>query len=119
MTYKQRTEDIYNMIGQGQLMEAFEKYYADNVVITEPRGTFEGKNACREHEVQFMDFISEFHGMEVKAVTSDEENGIVIHETNMDVTFKDGNRVILEQAGVQRWEGDKIVHERFYYDNAQ
>ncbi len=119
MSYKEKTEDIYNMLGQGQLLEAFDKYYADNVVMTEPRGTTEGKEACRVKEVDFLNFIEEFHNLEVKSIAADEENGIVFHETAMDVTFKDGNRVVMEQAGVQRWEGDKIVHERFYYDNAQ
>ena len=36
----------------------------------------------------------------------------------MDVTFKDGNRVQMEQVAVQKWAGDQIVHERFYYENA-
>ncbi|MFT7036189.1 MAG: hypothetical protein ACJA2S_004718 [Cyclobacteriaceae bacterium] len=115
MTLKEKTQDIYNMLGQGQLLEAFDKYYADDVVITEPRGTHEGKVACRVHEVEFLDMIQEFHGMEVKSIASDEETGVVFHETNMDVTFKDGNRVLMEQVGVQRWENGQIVHERFYY----
>ena len=117
MTLQEKTQDIYNLIGQGQLLEAFDKYYADNVVITEPRGTWEGKEVCREHEVKFLNMVKEFHGMEVKAITSDEENGIVMHETSMDVTFQDGNRVNMEQVGVQQWKDGQIVHERFYYQN--
>ena len=52
--------------------------------------------------------------MEVLNITSDEEKGIVFHQSSMDVTFKDGNRVQMEQVGVQRWEGDFIVNEKFY-----
>ncbi len=115
MTLKEKTQDIYNMIGQGQLMEAFEKYYADDVVMTEPMGTREGKVACREYEEQFLNNVQEVHGMEVKAITSDEATGVVMHETTMDVSFKDGNRLNMEQTGVQRWKDGKIVHERFYY----
>ena len=115
MTYAEKTQDIYNMIGQGQLLEAFDKYYADNVIMTEPRGTWEGKTACRAHEEEFLGMIEEFHGMGVEAIGADEDNGIVFHQTWMDVTFKDGNRMKMEQVGVQKWEGDKIVHERFYY----
>lgn len=117
MTLKEKTQDIYKLIGQGQLMEAFEKYYADNVVMTEPQGTREGKAACRDYEVQFLSNVQEFHGLEVKAIASDEESGIVFHETSMDVTFKDGNRVLMEQAAVQKWENGQIVHERFYYNS--
>ena len=35
----------------------------------------------------------------------------------MDITFKDGNRVIMEQVAVQKWENNQIVHERFYYNS--
>lgn len=118
MTYKEKTEDIYSMIGQGQLLEAFDKYYADDVVLTEPRGTWEGKSTCREHEVEFLSMVKEFHGLDVKSITSDEENGVVMHETMMDVTFQDGTRAKMEQVGVQRWKDGQIVHERFYYNNA-
>lgn len=117
MTLREKTQDIYKMIGEGQLLEAFEKYYSDDVIMTEPMGTREGKVACREYEEQFLNGIQEFHGLEVKAITSDEEAGVVIHETAMEVTFKDGNRVHMEQTGVQRWKDGKIVHERFYYSS--
>ncbi len=117
MTLKEKTQDIYNMIGQGQLLDAFEKYYSDDVVMVEPMGVREGKVACRAYEEQFLNNVQEFHGLEVKAITSDEEAGVVIHETSMDVSFKDGNRVTMEQTGVQRWKDGKIVHERFYYSN--
>jgi limonene-1,2-epoxide hydrolase len=115
MTLREKTQDIYNLIGEGKLLDAFDKYYGESVVITEPRGTWEGKKACRAHEEEFLGMIKEFHGMEVKAITSDEEAGVVMHETTMDVTFQDGNRVNMEQVGVQKWEDGKIVHERFYY----
>ena len=115
MTFKEKTQDLYNMIGQGQLLEAFDKYYSEGVVMTEPTGTREGKAACREYEVQFLNNIQEFHNMTVDAIASDEENGVVFVETGLDVTFRDGNRVKMEQVAVQKWEGDQIVHERFYY----
>jgi ketosteroid isomerase-like protein len=115
MTLREKTQDIYSLIGEGKLLDAFDKYYGESVVITEPRGTWEGKAACRKHEEEFLSMVKEFHGMEVKAITTDEENGYVMHETSMDVTFQDGNRVNMEQVGVQKWENGQIVHERFYY----
>jgi len=65
MTYKEKVRDIYSMVQQGQLLDAFEKYYADNVVMTEPRGTREGKAKCREYEEQFLGMVQEFHSLEV------------------------------------------------------
>ena len=31
-----------------------------------------------------------------------------------DCTFKDGNRVKMQEVAVRKWEGGQIVHERFY-----
>jgi hypothetical protein len=40
-------------------------------------------------------------------------------ENWMDVTFKDGNRMKLEQVSVQTWKDGLIVRERFYYNVGQ
>ena len=31
MNYKEKAQDIYNLMGQGKLLDAFDKYYGDNV----------------------------------------------------------------------------------------
>ena len=118
MTYQEKVTDIYSMIGQGQLMEAFDKYYSENVVMVEPMGSREGKVACREYEQKFLQSVNVFHGLDVKAIGSNEEAKTSFVESMMDITFQDGNRVKMEQVAVQRWEGDQIVEERFYYENA-
>ncbi len=115
MTYREKAQHIYDLIAQGQLLEAFDTYYAENIVMTEPRGTREGKAVCREYEIQFLNMVKEFHGMGVTSLTADEANKVTVVENWMEVTFQDGNRVKMEQVAVQRWEGDQIVHERFYY----
>ena len=116
MSYLEKAKDIYSKIGQGQLMEAFEQYYSEDVVMTEPMGTREGKVACRAYEEQFIASVQEVHGLEVRNIASDEDNSTTFVENMLDVTFKDGNRVQMEQVAVQKWQGDHIVHERFYYD---
>ena len=118
MTYKEKAQDIYNMLGQGQLLDAFDKYYAENVVMTEPRGTRTGKAECRAYEEQFLNSIEAFHNLEVKNVGSDEAAATTFVQSLMDVTFKGGHRAQMNQVAVQQWEGDQIVHEEFYYDNA-
>ena len=101
-----------------QLLEAFDKYYADNIVMTEPRGTREGKQVCRDYEIQFLNSVEAFHGLDVHSIGSDESNGTTFVESSMEVTFKGGPRVNMRQVAVQKWEGDQIVREEFYYDNA-
>ena len=116
MTNLERAKDLYNQVGQGQLMQAFETYYAENVIMEEPKGTREGKNVCRKSEEEFLSSVEAFHGMEIKAIAEDSSNGKVLIEVSMDLTFKGGSRMSMEQVASQKWENGQIVHERFYYN---
>lgn len=117
MTNLERASALYNQVGQGQILEAFNQHYADHVVMEEPRGTRNGKDECRNYEQQFVDSVQEFHGMEIKSIAEDAANGKVFIEVSMDITFQGGHRVTMEQVAAQSWENGQIVHERFYYDN--
>lgn len=116
MTNLERAKDLYNQVGQGQLMQAFETYYAENAVMEEPSGTREGKDACRKSEEEFLSKVEAFHGMEIKALSEDSAKEKVLIEVSMDLTFKGGSRMAMEQVAVQKWENGQIVHERFYYN---
>lgn len=116
MTNLERAKDLYNQVGQGQLMQAFEAYYSDNVIMEEPKGTREGKDACRKSEEEFLNSVEAFHGMEIKAMAEDSSKAKVLIEVAMDLTFKGGNRMVMEQVAVQTWQNGQIVHERFYYN---
>lgn len=117
MTNLERAQDLYQQVGSGNIMAAFEQYYADNVVMQEPRGSREGKEACRISEQQFLESVEAFHGMEIKAIAEDSSKGKVLIEVAMDITFKGGHRMTMEQVSAQQWENGQIVHERFYYNN--
>lgn len=107
------------MVGQGQFIEAFEKFYHPNVVMIEATGEVrEGKEVSREFEKNFLASIKETHAGGVDAITSEEENAITMVEDWMDVTFQDGNRVRMEEVARQKWQGDLIIEERFYYNAA-
>ncbi|MFN1835063.1 SnoaL-like domain-containing protein [Balneola sp. MJW-20] len=115
MSYLDKINDVYNHIAQGNAMDAFEKYYSDNVdMILEDGTVVSGKDANRDRENEFFGSVEEFHGMEVQAINSNEEKGTTTVESWMDVTFKGGNRVKIEQVATQKWNGDEIVKERFY-----
>ena len=117
MTYLEKAKTVYDMIFSGQLLDAFEKYYHEDVVMQEASGLVrEGKDTNREYEKKFLESVQEIHGGGVDGLAANEEDGVTMVESWMDVTFKDGNRVKLEQVAVQRWEGDFVIHERFYYN---
>jgi putative lipase involved disintegration of autophagic bodies len=116
MTYLEKAKDIYNLIGQGKLMDAFEKYYAENVVMQElgeePRL---GKEANRKYELDFLESVKEFHASGVISMASNEEQKVVFIENWLDISFKYNIRMKIEQVCVQNWEGDQIVKEVFYH----
>lgn len=117
MSYKDNAKDMYNMLAQGKLLDAFEKYYHVDVVQEEATGEKRvGKEANRKFQTEFMGMIKDVHGTGVTALASDEKEGITMVESWMDVTFKDGNRSKMEEVAVQKWRGDQIVYERFYYN---
>ena len=117
MSYLEKEKDLQNMVVSGQLMDAFEKYYADTCTLVEPTGdTFSGKDSAREHELEFLGKIEEFHGAGIDKITSNEAEATTMTESWMDVTFKGGHRVKLEQVAVKQWDGDHVAHERFYYN---
>ncbi|MEP1151013.1 MAG: hypothetical protein JXR20_06700 [Balneola sp.] len=115
MTYLDRIKDIYTQIGQGKAMDAFEKYYHTNCdMILEDGKVVSGKDTNRDREIEFFSSVEEFHGMDVKSITSNEDNSTTAVECVMDVTFKGGDRMQLEQVATQKWDGDYITKERFY-----
>ena len=76
----------------------------------------EGKDANRKFEIEFMNMIEDVHGSGVKAITSNEKEATTMVESWMDITMKDGKRNKMEEVAVQKWKGDQIIHERFYYN---
>lgn len=105
--------ELNEMIRQGKAMDAFEKFYADNVVMMENDEACEGKDANRKREMEFFGSIQEMHGGGVghEAIAGN----TTFCEQWFDVTFKDGNRVKMEEVAVRTWDGGQVVKERFYY----
>ncbi|HEX3033672.1 MAG TPA: SnoaL-like domain-containing protein [Thermodesulfobacteriota bacterium] len=114
MRLKELVEELNSMILKGQILEAFEKYYADDVVMQEnEQPPTVGKDANREREKEFLAKITEFRGAEVKAVAIGDD--VTTVEWFFDYTHKDWGKKSYHQVAVQRWKDGKIVHERFYY----
>ncbi len=118
MSCYDNAKNLYDMMGQGQVMEAFEKHYAENCTIVEkPTGeTREGKEAQRQAIQQWFGMVKEHHGGGYTKITSNEESRTTMVENWTDITMQDGNRMKMEEISVQQWnENGQIEHESFYY----
>ena len=111
----QRDQHLNELILGGKALEGFDLYYADDVEMQEnaeaPR---KGKAVNREFEVGFFSSIEAFHGAQILA--SAVQGDVSFSEWLMEITFKGGHRVKLEQVAVRRWKDGKIASERFYYN---
>lgn len=108
-------KDLNEKILAGKALDAFEEYYADDVVMQEnSEAPFEGKEFNRKRETEFFSSIGEFHGVRLEAAAVDGDT--TFGQWWMDVTLKNGYRYANTQIAVRKWKDGKIVHERFFYN---
>jgi ketosteroid isomerase-like protein len=105
---------LNEMILTGRALEAFEKFYADDVVMQEnseePRV---GKDVNRKAEEEFFAGVAEWH--DGKLLASAINGDTSFSEWYMDISFKNGARAKASQVAVRKWKNGKVVHERFFY----
>lgn len=114
MTVENLDQELNQAILSGGAMDAFERYYADDVVMQEnSEPPTKGKDANRQREIEFFSSVEEFHGatLHASAVNGD----VTFGEWEYDLTFKGGGRVKMNQVAVRRWKDSKVASERFYY----
>jgi ketosteroid isomerase-like protein len=106
---------LNEMVLSGKALEAFEQFYADDVVMQEnsdePRV---GKDVNRKAEQDFFASLAEFH--DGKVVATAVNGDVSFSEWLYDMSFKNGQRVKLAQVAVRKWKNGKVAHERFYYN---
>ncbi|MDX1428784.1 MAG: nuclear transport factor 2 family protein [Rhodothermales bacterium] len=113
---RDNVETLNAMILGGRMLEAFETFYAEDVVQQENElEPTRGKEANRKREQEFVSKVTEFRSAEVKSVTIDEESDTAMVEWFFDYTHEDWGDRTYHQISVQRWSDGQIVHERYYY----
>lgn len=117
-TIKENVEALNQMILNGNIMEAFEKFYADDVVMQDNENPArQGKAECRAFEEAFVNNLTEFRGAKVRDVLISEDAGVAAIEWDFDYTHKEWGDRKYTQVAVQKWKDGKIVSEKFVYNN--
>lgn len=107
--------DLNRLVLEGRILDAFETFYADEVVMQENAATpVVGKRDNRERERRFVASIEQFHGARLLGAATQDDRSY--SEWLLDLTFKGGVRVKLEQVAVRHWRDGQVVRERFYYN---
>lgn len=107
--------ELNTTILEGRIMDAFGRFYADDVVMQENAEVpTVGKAANRDRELGFIAAVETFHG--VTLLASATEGDTSFGEWVLDVTFKGAERIPMHQVSVRRWRNGEVASERFYYN---
>ncbi len=109
-------DQLNQMILEGKILDAFDKFYADDVVMQDNNyPAREGKALNRQYEEAFVGGLTEFRG--AKVVNTLISDDLAVTEWWFDYTHKDYGVRNYTQLAVQRWKNGQIVEEKFYYNN--
>ena len=106
--------ELNDTILNGRGLEAFERYYAEDVFMQEndAEPTI-GKSANRIREQEFFDAITDFRGAQVLATGSGEN--VTFSHWFFDFTHRDWGERKYRQVAVRTWKDGKIGREVFHY----
>jgi hypothetical protein len=108
--------DLNNLVISGKALEAFDKYYHNDVSMQEnDLPPMVSKEANKKREIEFFNNVTEFRGAEVKGVGVGDDISFVIW--HYDYTHKDWGVRNYSQVSIQQWEDGKIINEKFVYTN--
>jgi hypothetical protein len=112
----EKIDDLNDLVLQDKALEAFEKYYHDEVIMQENESTPTiGKGANLQREKEFYASISEFRSARPLKITVGE--GVSMVQWQFDYTHKDWGVRNYTQVSVQEWKDGKIIKEQFFYGN--
>lgn len=121
MTTHEVANALVELCKQGENLKAVETLYAENVVSVEdmegPMARLEGHEAVRGKTLWWFG-AHEYHGGNVEGPWV-HGNQFVVRFT-MDITEKEsGKRMNMDEVGVYTVENGKVVHEYFFYSQAE
>jgi len=117
MPDKQRVERFIDAVVHGDHVEAIRDFYHEDATMQENLGEpRRGRDTLMAHEAKAMSRLAK---METKPVTTflvDGDNVAICWTFIM--TDTSGVSRKLEELSLQRWQGDRIASEQFFYDSA-
>jgi ketosteroid isomerase-like protein len=118
MPTRERVSALIAMVERGNFVEAIEAFYTEDATMQEntaaPRG---GRDKLVEGERRTLAAHKEVRTLPGSSFVLDGDRA-VIHWV-FEFTRMDGTSFRMNELAHQRWRGDRIVEERFYYDPAQ
>ncbi len=114
---KNNVEKLNTLIKEGKIMEAFEKYYSNDVIIqVNGNAPIKGKEQNRKREMIFLQEIEKLNSADINSVTfGGKEDNVSMTEWAINIENKDGIKKTIYRVNVQHWKDDKIINEKLYF----
>lgn len=117
MSTQEVADKLVALCREGRFTEAIDEFYADNIVSFEPKGApmehTEGKEAVKGKTEYWYSTVEEVHSGEISDPVVAGSHFTI--SMKMDVTYKEGGRMPMEEIAVYEVKDGKIVSEQFFY----
>ena len=118
MPSRERVAALVAMVEEGEFVEAIEAFYAEDATMQEnneaPRG---GRNKLVEGEKRMLARHRAARTLPGSSYVVDGDVAVI--RWTFVFTRMDGTSFRMQELAHQRWRGDRICEERFFYDPAQ
>jgi ketosteroid isomerase-like protein len=109
--------DYILLVEAGKAQEAIARHYSTDVVVRENRTLSRaGREECLEFEEQERRRHTRPPRIKAQSFAADEATDTSFIEWQIRFVGSDDHVMLLEEVAVQRWNRDRIVEERFYYE---
>ena len=111
---KAAVEDLIAKVLGGKALDAFDRYYADDVTMQEndnpPRV---GKAACRAFEVDFLSKIKTVRTYVCDGYVISGHKAFIVYR--IDADHSEWGTLNMSEVAIQEWLNGKVVREKFVY----
>jgi len=113
-TFKAAVKDLIAKVTGGNALDAFDRYYADDVTMQEnqqpPRV---GKAGCRAFEVDFLSKIKTVRTYVCDGFVISGNKAFIVYR--IDADHAEWGTLNMSEVAIQEWSDGKVARERFVY----
>jgi ketosteroid isomerase-like protein len=118
MPTRERVKDLITIVQQGRYVEALQRFYHKNATMQENlQPVRQGLPTLIAGEEKVLNSFKEVRTLPVKQYMVEGDRSVI--NWVFIFTAHDGRSFRQDELAWQRWDGDRIIEERFYYDPAQ
>ena len=110
--------ELDEMTGKGEILQALEAFYCENCVFTEVAdgGSRDSRLAQHEHLSAFFSTLQGFNGATLHSSAVGDD--VTHSEWTFDMVAGDGSSIIWNEVLVRRWRDGRVVEEKYYNASA-